>query len=146
MKPPSSPFDSAQGKPFDPAQGRRAIRAYGRLLWLLRGRDPQEQRAIKEDAELLLDAARARGRGAFAATWLALMWDLVIVGTGHDLARALRSLVRAPGFTLILFGIAPQDPLTLGTTAAVLLTAVLAASWLPARRAARINPVSAMRI
>ncbi|MGH7553221.1 MAG: hypothetical protein ACREMQ_09390, partial [Longimicrobiales bacterium] len=84
MKPPSS----------------RAIRAYGRLLWLLRGRDPQEQRAIKEDAELLLDAARARGRGALAATWLALMCDLVIVGAGHDLARALRSLVRAPGFTL----------------------------------------------
>src|SRR4030095_7097619 len=46
----------------------------------------------------------------------------------------------------ILFGIAPQDPLTLATTAAVLLTAVLAASWLPARRAARIDPVSAMRI
>jgi ABC-type antimicrobial peptide transport system permease subunit len=46
----------------------------------------------------------------------------------------------------ILFGIAPQDPLTLVTTAAVLLTAVLAASWLPARRAARIDPVSAMRI
>jgi len=79
---------------------RRAIRAYGWLLWLLRGRDPQEQRAIKEDAELLLDAARVRGRRAFAATWLALMWDLVIVGTGHDLARALRSLVRAPGFAL----------------------------------------------
>ncbi len=78
----------------------RAIRAYGRLLWLLRGRDPQEQRAIKEDAELLLDAARARGRGAVAGTWLALMWDLVIGGAGHDLARALRSLVRAPGFTL----------------------------------------------
>jgi predicted permease len=84
MKPPSS----------------RAIRAYGRLLWLLRGRDPREQRAVKEDAELLLDAARARGRGAFAATWLALLWDLVVVGTGQDLARALRSLVRAPGFTL----------------------------------------------
>ena len=46
----------------------------------------------------------------------------------------------------VLFGIAPQDPLTLGTTAAVLLTAVLAASWLPARRAARINPVAAMRL
>jgi putative ABC transport system permease protein len=28
------------------------------------------------------------------------MWDLVIVGAGHDLARALRSLVRAPGLTL----------------------------------------------
>jgi ABC-type antimicrobial peptide transport system permease subunit len=46
----------------------------------------------------------------------------------------------------ILFGIAPQDPLTLGATAVVLVTAVLAASWLPARRAARINPVAAMRI
>jgi ABC-type antimicrobial peptide transport system permease subunit len=46
----------------------------------------------------------------------------------------------------VLFGIAPQDPLTLMTTAAVLLSVVLAASWLPARRAARINPVAAMRI
>jgi ABC-type antimicrobial peptide transport system permease subunit len=46
----------------------------------------------------------------------------------------------------VLFGIAPQDPLTLLTTAAVLLASVLAASWLPARRAARINPVAAMRL
>ncbi len=46
----------------------------------------------------------------------------------------------------VLFGIAPHDPLTLATTGAVLLVVVLAASWLPARRAARINPVSAMRI
>jgi predicted lysophospholipase L1 biosynthesis ABC-type transport system permease subunit len=46
----------------------------------------------------------------------------------------------------VLFGIAPQDPLTLAATAVVLLIAVIAASWLPARRAARINPVSAMRI
>ena len=76
------------------------MKAYSRMLWLLRGRDPQEQRAIKEDAELLLEDARARGRGAVAATWLALMWDLIIVGAGHDLARAFRSLVRSPGFTL----------------------------------------------
>jgi predicted permease len=46
----------------------------------------------------------------------------------------------------ILFGIAPQDPVTLLGTAAVLLAAVLAASWLPARRAAKINPVAAMRM
>jgi len=76
------------------------MKGYSRMLWLLRGRDPQEQRAIKEDAELLLEEARARGRGAVAATWLALMWDLIIVGAGHDLARAFRSLVRSPGFTL----------------------------------------------
>ncbi|MDP2317897.1 MAG: ABC transporter permease [Acidobacteriota bacterium] len=74
--------------------------SYGRLLWLLRSRDVQQQQAIKDDAERLLEAARARGRGAVAATWLALLWDLLIVGAGHDVARALRALVRAPGFTL----------------------------------------------
>ena len=45
----------------------------------------------------------------------------------------------------ILFGIAPQDPITLVTTAAVLIVVVLAASWLPARRAARIDPTTAIR-
>ncbi len=79
---------------------KRPFHGYGRLLWLLRGRDPEERQAIEKDAELLLDAARARGRGAVAATWLALMWDLVVVGAGQDVARAFRSLVRAPGFTL----------------------------------------------
>ena len=63
------------------------------------GRDPRDAREMKEDAERLLDEARARGRIDFAVTWFALLWDL-IAGTGHDLARALRLLVRAPGFTV----------------------------------------------
>ena len=46
----------------------------------------------------------------------------------------------------VLFGVAPQDPVTLVITAVVLLGAVVTASWLPARRAATINPVAAMRI
>jgi putative ABC transport system permease protein len=45
----------------------------------------------------------------------------------------------------MLFGIAPQDPPTVAATAIVLLASVLAASWLPARRAARVDPTSAMR-
>jgi predicted permease len=91
---------TSPSSPVDPAQGKRAIPVYGRLLSLLRRQDPRENRETREDAERLLEAARARGGRAVAATWLALMWDLVIVSTGHDLARALRSLVRAPGFTL----------------------------------------------
>ena len=67
-------------------------------LWL-RGRDPREQQAIREDAALLMEDARARGRGALATTWLALMWDAVS-GSAQDVARALRSLLRAPGFSL----------------------------------------------
>jgi putative ABC transport system permease protein len=46
----------------------------------------------------------------------------------------------------LLFGVAPQDPVTLVTAVAVLLVVVVAASWLPARRAALIDPGSAMRI
>jgi predicted permease len=46
----------------------------------------------------------------------------------------------------LLFGVAPQDPLTIATAVAVLLVVVVAASWLPARRAALIDPSRAMRI
>jgi ABC-type antimicrobial peptide transport system permease subunit len=46
----------------------------------------------------------------------------------------------------LLFGVAPQDPITLVTAVAVLLAVVVAASWLPARRAASIDPGHAMRI
>ena len=46
----------------------------------------------------------------------------------------------------MLFGVAPQDPITLVSTVAVLLVVVVAASWLPARRAALIDPSRAMRI
>ena len=46
----------------------------------------------------------------------------------------------------LLFGVAPQDPVTLVTAVAVLLVVVVAASWLPARRAALIDPARAMRV
>jgi ABC-type antimicrobial peptide transport system permease subunit len=45
----------------------------------------------------------------------------------------------------MLFGVAPQDPITLVTAVVVLLAVVVTASWLPARRAALIDPARAMR-
>jgi putative ABC transport system permease protein len=77
----------------------RANRSYGRMLWLLRGRDQAEQRAIEQDADRLLDTARAQGTSALAVTWLSLISDL-LVAAAQDLARAARSLVRAPGFAI----------------------------------------------
>lgn len=59
-----------------------------------------DRRAIREDGERLLEDARARGRATFATTWLALMWDRVFVGARHDLAQALRAVVRTPAVTL----------------------------------------------
>jgi ABC-type antimicrobial peptide transport system permease subunit len=77
--------------------------------------------------------------------WLIVMESLMLALAGCVVGAlgvaAVGRLARS-----ILFGIAPQDPLTLAATAAVLLITVLAASWLPARRAAKVNPVAAMRI
>ncbi len=59
-----------------------------------------DRREIREDGKRLLETARARGRVAFATTWLALLWDLVFVGARHDLAQALRAVVRSPAVTI----------------------------------------------
>ncbi len=45
----------------------------------------------------------------------------------------------------LLFAVSPLDPLSYGAAAAVLATAVLLASVLPARRASRISPTEALR-
>lgn len=73
-----------------------------------------------------------------------------VVGQGVRLAAlgvlvgVLLSLVLTRTIRAFLFDIAPTDPLTyVGTAAALLLVAALA-SWLPARRAARVDPVRAL--
>jgi len=44
-----------------------------------------------------------------------------------------------------LYEIAPTDPLTLATATGTLLVFALVASWIPARRAARVDPMEALR-
>jgi hypothetical protein len=44
-----------------------------------------------------------------------------------------------------LYGVDPLDPLTLAATGLVLAAAALLATWLPARRAARVDPAVALR-
>ena len=67
---------------------------------------------------------------------------LCAVGTVAGLSLVLISARFVRSF---LFEVAPTDPTALGAATAVLLAAALLASWIPARRAARVNPIEALR-
>jgi predicted permease len=45
----------------------------------------------------------------------------------------------------LLYGVSPTDPLTLGFMTALLFGTAIAASWIPARRAARTDPAAVLR-
>ncbi len=64
------------------------------------------------------------------------------LGTLIGLAAALPAGRLLSG---LLFGVAPADPLTLAAVPGVLLAVALVGSWLPARRAARVDPMRALR-
>jgi predicted permease len=75
----------------------------------------------------------------------------LIVGQGVLVAAvgAAFGLLGAFGATRVLgsllYGVGTADPLTFAAMIAVLVGAVLVASWIPARRAARIDPTEALR-
>jgi ABC-type lipoprotein release transport system permease subunit len=45
----------------------------------------------------------------------------------------------------MLFGIAPSDPATVWGAAVLLMIVATGASWIPARRAASVQPMEALR-
>ena len=67
---------------------------------------------------------------------------LLLIGLALGVAGALVASRLMEG---LLFGVAPYDPLTLLAVAIVMVAIGLAACWLPALRAARIEPVVAIR-
>jgi putative ABC transport system permease protein len=75
---------------------------------------------------------------------LVLRRSLVLAGVGIAVGLAI-ALGASRLVASLLFGVAPHDPVSYFVAAAVLLLAALGAAWLPAFRAARIDPVSALR-
>ena len=67
---------------------------------------------------------------------------LLAVGLAVGLAGAWFAARLLRGF---LFGVTPHDPITLGLVGLALATVGMAACWLPAARAARVDPAIAMR-
>jgi putative ABC transport system permease protein len=62
------------------------------------------------------------------------------IAAGLLLSAALARLLSGQ-----LFGVSPFDPLVYAAVAGVLATTALAASFLPARRAAKVDPIVALR-
>ena len=70
------------------------------------------------------------------STWLTAAGITVGLSAALCLTRLVKSM---------LFGIQPYDPTTLATGVLILLAVALAASWIPARRAAGVQPMEALR-
>jgi predicted RNase H-like nuclease len=81
-------------------------------------------------------------RNAVAGMVLREALRLIVVGIG---AGVLRSLATAGLLRPLLFGVRPWDWTTLIGVAALLGVAAIVASYLPAHRAASVNPVEALR-
>ena len=59
--------------------------------------------------------------------------------------RLVGSLALLRALKKLLYGVSPSDPLTLGSVALLLAVTALLATWLAARKAARIQPVESLR-
>ena len=80
--------------------------------------------------------------------------DILLMVLGRSLALVLAGVAIGLAIATIasrvlahlLFGVTPQDPLSFVASALVLLSVGLAASFLPARRAIRVDPLEALRL
>jgi predicted permease len=70
------------------------------------------------------------------AWWLAFVGVVVGLSAAMGLGRLIASM---------LYGLKPYDPSTLAMAGLLLILVALAASWIPARRAASVDPMQALR-
>jgi putative ABC transport system permease protein len=86
----------------------------------------------------------ALGAGSGNVLALVLRQGLTLAGLGV-IVGTLGALGLTALLSSLLYGVTPTDPLTFVTAPAILLGVAALACWIPARRAARIDPMMALR-
>jgi len=69
---------------------------------------------------------------------------LIQLGVGLAIGLGL-ALLLARGLQVVLFGVGPADPSVLGAVVVVLAATGTVACLIPARRATKVDPMTAMR-
>jgi ABC-type antimicrobial peptide transport system permease subunit len=96
----------------------------------------------RRTAELGIRMAIGAPRGTILRMVLVQGLRMGVIGVALGLGLAWMSS-RALGS--LLFQVRPADPLTFAGAATVVILVTLAASYAPARRASRVNPIAALR-
>jgi len=96
------------------------------------------QRSHEIGVRMALGAAPRSVAGMIVGQALVVAAGGITVGIGG--AVMVVRLVKSQ-----LFGVSPADPTTFVVAATVFLTVTVVASWVPARRAANVSPVTALR-
>jgi ABC-type antimicrobial peptide transport system permease subunit len=86
----------------------------------------------------------ALGARKSGVLWLVLRQSIVMLGIGFLIGVPL-ALLAARALGTQLFGVRAMDPVTLGGALLVLTITGVFASLLPARRATRVDPMTALR-
>lgn len=74
-----------------------------------------------------------------------ILWQGGLVAIGGIVVGLCGAFASSGLIGAVLYGVSPRDPVVFGGTALLLLVVALLACWLPARRAARLSPLVALR-
>ncbi len=96
------------------------------------------QRSHEFGTRIALGAARRDILHLIVTQGLRLAVAGIIVGVAG-------ALVLAQALTSLLFGVTPTDPITFGAVAVLVIGVALLASYIPARRATKVDPMVALR-
>ena len=97
-----------------------------------------QRRTNEIGIRMALGAGRLRILAMILLDALLLLAVGIVVGLGLSVALGKTA-------SSLLFGVKPADPITLGLAAALLAAVAAAASYIPARRASKVDPMVALR-